>query len=95
MKAITVKYFGATNSKGSRLRVQAEGCPTRFYSYEYSYNDGGRKQAAIKYIQERGWKIGSGLIHAGLPDGQTDVFVFIDSHEFYNITPADALGLVE
>ena len=89
MKAVTVKYYSLTNTKPSRLKVSAEGCPSCFYSYNHAYNDGGRKQAVIQYIKERGWPIGSGLIYAGLPDGKTDVYVFIDSHDFYNIKPGD------
>lgn len=57
---IKVSYLGATNSRGSRMKLTS----LRFndsvlLSYDYSFNQG--KDQAIKYLQETGFKpIGQG-----------------------------------
>lgn len=69
-KAIITKYVGPTASKGARIKVTAEGVPTKFYPFDYDFQDGGQAKAAEKFANERGWIIkGVKLVGGALPDG--------------------------
>ena len=77
MQAIITKYFGPTNSRGSRIKAQcAAGSVTIDYPYELSgmYC---HAQAAKALIKKLGWNDAhyGGLLGGQLPSGEY-VFVF-------------------
>ena len=84
MKAITVKYLGATNYKPSRVKA-SDGTN----SLTQSYNDGGNDNAginpfgrcAVALCRKMGWTYGGRLISGGLHNGDY-VFVFENSDSF-------------
>ena len=75
MKAIQVRYLGATDTLGTRLRASAEGVKSITVSRDYSLNvweqtDDAARQLANKY----GWLRGHRLVQGTLPNGD-DVYV--------------------
>lgn len=74
MQAITTRYFGPTNTKGSRIRVSCQ-AKTRFYPWNHALNQSANHMAAAKALAtELGWNYGPW--HGGeLPDGKGSVFV--------------------
>lgn len=73
MKAIITKFHGATDTKGARISARAEGCPTRFYSYDYDGNE--HLKAAKAYRDERGWT--GAMVGGGLPDKTGYAWCFV------------------
>lgn len=73
MKAIVVKYIGATNTRPSRLKATAEGVPSITRGYDYASDDHGKRRIAQDLCDKYKWK--GELIEGGLPNGDT-VFVF-------------------
>ena len=73
MKAITVKYFGPTVTKGSRLKASdSDGNSVALpYRYEPDVN-----YAAIALCKKMKW---TGTLHRGQQKPGVDVFVFEDS----------------
>ena len=69
MKAITVKHLPATNTKPSRIKVQAEGVPHLIFDS----NSTTPRQAAERLCVKFGWP--TDLIEGTLPNGDL-VFVF-------------------
>lgn len=69
MKAITVKYLPPTNTKPTRIKVQAEGVPHLIFDS----NSTTPLQAAQRLCIKFGW--GTDLIEGTLPNGDL-VFVF-------------------
>ncbi len=56
MKAITTKYAGATNTRGSRIIVKAEGGPSKSYAWDNALNiDENHIQAAKQYRDAWNW----------------------------------------
>jgi hypothetical protein len=55
MQAITTKYIGPTNFRGSRIKAS---CPAGSITlpYDYSENDGGHYLAAVALIKKLGWQ---------------------------------------
>ena len=73
MIAITVKYLGPTNTKGTRLKASANGNSITV-SKNYSLSDSdGPKYAAQMLCDKMKWK--GHLIHGGTE--KEDVFVFL------------------
>lgn len=54
MKAIVTKYFGPSHTKGSRIRVSAEGVKSRTYSYDHGASDAFRT-AAENFCRANDW----------------------------------------
>jgi len=79
MKAITTKYAGPTNSRGSRIIVKAEGCPSRQYGCDDELNvEENHIQAAKAYRNLMGWS--GEMLGGGLPDSTGYCFCFAKSH---------------
>lgn len=70
MKAIQVKYLGATDFKGSRLKAFVEGghSVTVPFQYEISSDEARAHDVALELINRLGWDLeitGSGMIANG------------------------------
>lgn len=74
MKAIVTKFHGPTNTKGSRISAEAEGCPRIYRPKDYGSSNPHR-DVAEEYRDLQGWK--GRLIEGSLPKGDC-VFVFDD-----------------
>jgi hypothetical protein len=77
MQAIITKYFGPTNSRGSRIKATAAaGSVTISYPYELS-GQACHRAAAEALVQKMGWNDAhyGGLLGGQLPSGEY-VFVF-------------------
>ena len=73
MKAIRTKYYGPTNTRGSRIKVTDDDGNTKWYSYSYSAAEP-HIVAAESFLKAMSWK---GVWIAGhLPGGM--VFVHSD-----------------
>lgn len=87
MKAIVTKYYGATNTRGSRIVATAEGGkrPWRI-SIPYDHSGNEHAKAALALAKKMGWK--GELIEGGLPNGD-HVFVFSggDHHQANPVRP--------
>jgi hypothetical protein len=80
MKAITCKYFGPTNTKGSRIWAQAEGVKSLSIPYPHELSgDDVYAAAALALARRQGWT--GNLIAGGTHDGKT-VFVFAESNAY-------------
>jgi hypothetical protein len=75
MKAIWTKYIPATDTKGARVRAEAEG--VRPLTLSYWADDNAHVAAALALARREGWT--GTLIEGGRPDGKGDVFVFSDA----------------
>jgi hypothetical protein len=73
MKAIVVKYFGPSNTKGSRFRVSAEGVPSMTVSYDHGAHEP-KLDAAKAFCRKHDWP--TNLSEGTLPNGDA-VFVFL------------------
>lgn len=74
MKAIQVKYLGATNHRGVRLKATAYGAEPMVVSREYDNNiEEQAKNLAYLFCQRQGW-VGT-LVPGQLPNGD-HVFCF-------------------
>lgn len=74
MKAIQIRYLPATNFKGTRLKVWAEGVKAMIFSRDYSYeHETQARLAAQEFIDKMGWNKGwntTGIMGFGcLPNG--------------------------
>jgi hypothetical protein len=77
MQAIITKYFGPTNTRGSRIKATcAAGSVTISYPYELS-GQACHRAAADALVQKMGWDDAhyGGLLGGQLPSGEY-VFVF-------------------
>jgi hypothetical protein len=76
MKAITTRYIGPSNTRGSRITATAEGGNRVVISYDPALNsDGAHMKAAITLCEKMGW--GTDIIGGGTDNGY--VFVFSKS----------------
>jgi hypothetical protein len=74
MQAILVKYYGPTNTRGTRLTARAEaGSVTLPREYGLNVDDDARRVAAA-LCEKFGWNADN-LVGGGLPNGDR-VFVF-------------------
>lgn len=56
MKAIQIKYLGATNTQGFRLKAMAEGCKAITEPFDYALSgDEQPLRLANKFIEAMGW----------------------------------------
>lgn len=56
MKAIQIRYLPATNFKGTRLKVWAEGVKPMIFSRDYSYeHDTNARVVAQEFMAKCGW----------------------------------------
>lgn len=57
MKAISTKYIGATSNKPSRIKVSAEGVPSKFYTCDDLEGtvDNIHIVAAKRFAESNGW----------------------------------------
>jgi hypothetical protein len=55
MQAITTKYIGPTNFRGSRIKAS---CPAGSITlpYDYAERDGGQSGAVVALIKKLGWQ---------------------------------------
>jgi hypothetical protein len=75
MKAISTKYIGPTNYKGSRIKAYAEGGNSITLSYDDALNsDKNHLAAAVALRDKMNWKGGGKLLGGGTEKGY--VFVF-------------------
>ena len=83
MKAITTKYLGPTNSRGSRIKASDGDGHSVTISYDYSLSghDKVYAKAAYALCTKMNWNT-SGLIGGGTKEGM--VFVFAESEVFDN-----------
>ena len=58
MKTIIIKLHGATNTKGTRLSVQAKDCKRVYHPFDYSAPnmESQAKHVALKYALSMGWR---------------------------------------
>lgn len=77
MKAIQARFYGATNFKGERIKVWAEGNKPVWYAMAYEQNDGGMKSFILDYADKRGWlPRDTAMAYGTLPNGdKVGVFV--------------------
>jgi len=75
MKAIWTKYIRATDTRGARIKAEAEG--VKSLTISYWADDDAHAAAALALARREGWT--GTLIEGGRPDGKGDVFVFADS----------------
>ena len=79
MRAIRVKYLGATNNKGSRIKLieqMYQTTDTITLSYDYAIGNG--TEQAIKYLQNKGINI------LGKSDVKGETILFSDSWQMGN-----------
>lgn len=77
MKAITVKYFGPGNVRGSRYKAQAEGGNSITLSCDDALShEGNCDAAAVALCRKLNWDRHD-LVRGGLPNGD-HVYVFVD-----------------
>ena len=75
MKAITTKYIGPTNYRGSRIKAVAEGGNSITLSYDDALNsDQNHLAAAVALRDKMNWKDSGKLLGGGTEKGY--VFVF-------------------
>lgn len=75
MKAITTKFHGPTNSKGSRYSAIDSDNNRVTLSTDYALNsDENHRRAAVALCEKMGWKGAESLIGGGTKEGM--VFVF-------------------
>jgi len=75
MQAITTKFLGPTNARGSRIKASAyAGSITIGYSHELN-SDENHRAAAVALCEKMGWFGADSLISAQLPKSGS-VFVF-------------------
>lgn len=77
MKAITTKYFGPTNTKGSSIVASAEGVKSVTIGYPHELSgEAVYKAAAVALCEKMGWS--TDLLGGGTKDGY--VFVFANQN---------------
>lgn len=80
MQAITTKYHGPTNYRGSRITAR---CQARrlTVSWDHSLNsEQNHRAAAMALVKALGWE--GTWVGGGLPDGRGNVFVCVErAHE--------------
>jgi hypothetical protein len=78
MKAITTKYFGPTNTRGSKFKAFDCDKNSVTLSYDYSLNsEGNHRKAAIALAEKMNW-------HGTLMGGHIDkgmVWVFVENDQ--------------
>ncbi len=82
MQAITTKFRGPTDTRGSRVIARAAaGSLTHAWDYALDY-EGNHTAAARALAEKLGWA--GQWVGGGLPDGSGDTFVCVDrvSQEF-------------
>jgi len=58
MKAITTKYIGATNTKGSRIKAQASKGQWIYFNYDHALNSSeNHVKAAETLAKKLGWNV--------------------------------------
>jgi hypothetical protein len=73
-KAITTRYIGPTNSRGSRIKAMAEGGLSITVPYDYGLSaDGNHLAAAIALANKHGW--GGHWVGGGMGTGEAFVDV--------------------
>ena len=76
MKAITTKFLGATNTKGSRIKAYDSDGNQKTIGYDHALNPGkAHKKAAIALCKKMGWP--DDLVGGGVKEGY--VWCFSDS----------------
>lgn len=77
-QAITTRFHGPTNSRGSRITARAAAGSVTVH-YEHGLSQMANHAVAAKALAEKfGW---SGLwCSGGLPDGRGDVFVLVSDY---------------
>lgn len=73
MKAIQVKYLRATNSRGARFKISAEGVKSVVVPFNYREVDHGVKYGVYKFCRDNDWS--TNLVSGQLPNGDY-VFCF-------------------
>jgi len=77
LQAITTKYLGPTNHKGSRIKVKSY-AKSITYSWDYSLDVGENHTAAAnKFLKEMEWDKDTKLIGGSLPDNSGYAFVMV------------------
>lgn len=80
MKAITTKYIGPTNSRGSRFKAVVEDGRSITVPYDHSLNSqDNHAQAALALARKLEWS--GELIAGGTKDGYVFVFANSDKYE--------------
>lgn len=82
IQAVTTRFAGPTNHRGSRVLVRAQaGC--MIVSWDHALGVEENHEAAAKaYLQKMGWDKFDGTWHGGaLPEGHGNVFVFVPTEK--------------
>jgi hypothetical protein len=80
MKAIQTKFFGATNTKGARIKVWAEDNKVKFVPYDHGLDlDQQSEKIAAEYAESLGWlQNGRYALHTGsIATGYVHVLYYI------------------
>lgn len=90
MKAIQTKYLGFTHTKPARIRVSAEGVPSKIYSRSTLPDrvEDCHAAAARKFADEQGWSF---LVSGGTANPDVWVHCFIPSVVTDTLKLADIL----
>lgn len=79
MKAITTKFIGPSNVRGSRYKATAEGGHSVTLSADHALNSEENHDRVAKALRDKmGWK--GELVRGGLPDGKGNCYVFLHDY---------------
>jgi len=80
MQAIVTKFFGPTNSRGSRVKAKCQAGSVTL-SWDHALNlDGNHDAAAQALASKLGWdrkEYYGKMVSGSLPDGTGNVYVFV------------------
>lgn len=74
MQAITTKFIGPTDTKGSRIKAR---CQAGSVTIAFPYSDNDHAHAVLALCVKLGWN--GRWVGGGLPDGTSDAFVCVDA----------------
>jgi hypothetical protein len=84
MQAITTRYIGPTNFRGSRVKAT---CQARSLTLSWDSaldSEANHDAAAVALVRKLGWDqdcYGKRLVRGGSPDGRGNVYVFASDRE--------------
>jgi len=79
MQAIVTKFFGPTNSRGSRVKAKCQAGSVTL-GWDHALNPDGNHDAAAQALASKlGWTSDAygQLVGGGLPDGRGNAYVFV------------------
>ena len=77
-QAIVTKYFGPTNTKGSRIKVKAY-AGSKFYEWDHSVGiELNHLRAATKFADKMGWLKKNDIVGGSMPKSGSYCFVLVN-----------------